>query len=96
MLSLMETKEALENIIHDLQNNAFELSDHVLTRMSERRLSIQDIFALIKGEGIKTPVWNEQHQSWNFTGRAFANELFTIACVYESNTLIVTIFWEAL
>ena len=53
MLSLMETKEALENIIHDLQNNAFELSDHVLTRMSERRFSIQDIFALIKEKGLR-------------------------------------------
>jgi len=37
----------------------------------------------------------DQHEFWNFSGRGFTEDIFTIACTYEENgTLIVTVFWE--
>jgi len=91
----VETKEALAQIIEDLKNNHFEHSIHALERMAERSLSVMDILALIEGEALKNPQWNNEHQSWNFTGTGFTDEPFTIACAYEEDgTLIVTVFWE--
>ena len=78
----METKEALEQIITDLKNNAFDISEHAIIRMNQRNLSVRDIIALVRGDGLKKPLWNGKHNSWNFTGRGFADELFTIACTY--------------
>ncbi len=90
----MSSKEALDKIIRDLKENRFEISSHALERMAQRSLVVIDIIALIEGEGPKNPEWNEKHGSWNFTGKGFAGELFTIACVYENGTLIVTVFWR--
>lgn len=90
----METKDALPIVIDDLRNNRFEVSIHAIQRMTERSLQIVDILALIEGGALENPIWNEQHASWNFTGTGFVGELFTIACIYEQNTLIVTVYWD--
>lgn len=91
----MRTKDALEEIKEDLKNNQFELDVHALQRMSERSITVQDILALINSAAINRPKWNSKHNSWNFTGKGFSSEDFTIACVYKKDgTLIVTVFWE--
>ena len=91
----MGNKEALEQIISDLENNKFDISEHAFERMAQRNLAATDIIALIEDGSLKNPEWNEQHESWNFTGCGFTGEPFTIACAYEDDgTLIVTVFWE--
>lgn len=86
--------EDLEKIIEGLQNYTFEISLHALSRMDERNIAMMDIQVLIASDAIKRPQWNEKHQSWNFTGPSFNGNLFTISCVFEDDTLIVTVFWE--
>lgn len=72
----------------------FELSIHALERMTERNISAKDIQALVNSDAIDSPEWNEKHESWNFTGKGFTADDFTIACTYEDGTLIVTVFWD--
>lgn len=91
----MDTKSSLKQIISDLKSNDFYISAHALERMSERGLASIDIIALIESEGLDDPVWNKQHESWNFSGKGFTDSIFTIACTYETDgTLIVTVFWR--
>jgi hypothetical protein len=79
----------------DLKSNRFEISAHALERMAQRNLSAIDIITLIEGRSLESPEWNERHGSWNFSGHAFTEDIFTIACAYEEDgTLIVTVFWE--
>jgi len=91
----MENRDALDQIIRDLENNKFEISVHALERMAQRSLAAIDIIALIESGCLDNPKWNEVHESWNFTGNGFSEEPFTIACAYEDDgTLIITVFWE--
>ena len=88
-------KSSLKQIVSDLKNSNFHISEHALERMSERGLASIDIIGLIEGEGLDNPVWNNQHESWNFSGQGFTDSIFTIACIYETDgTLIVTVFWR--
>lgn len=91
----MRTKDALEEIKEDLKDNLFEIDAHALQRMSERSITVKDILALINSSAINRPTWSSKHSSWNFTGKGFTSEEFTIACVYKKDgTLVVTVFWD--
>lgn len=91
----MGNKDILDQIVSDLKSSRFKISVHALERMALRDLAAIDIVALIEGDGLNNPRWNEIHESWNFTGYGFTEKPFTIACTYEDDgTLIVTVFWE--
>jgi hypothetical protein len=91
----MGKKDDLKQIVSDLTSSRFEISIHALERMAERSLAAVDIIALIEDGSLERPTWNERHESWNFSGRGFTEDIFTIACTYEEDgTLIVTVFWE--
>ncbi len=91
----MDMKSSLNKIISDLKSNDFCISAHALERMSERGLTAIDIIALVESNSLDSPVWNKQHESWNFSGKGFTDSIFTIACKYETDgSLIVTVFWR--
>ncbi len=91
----MGKRDDLNQIVSDLTSSRFEISIHALERMAQRNLAAVDIIVLIKDGSLENPVWNERHGSWNFSGRGFTEDIFTIACTYEEDaTLIVTVFWE--
>ncbi|MDC1175350.1 DUF4258 domain-containing protein [Bacteriovoracaceae bacterium] len=89
----MNKDDELNKIIEDLSSNTFEYSDHALIRMSERGISPTSVLHLIQ-KGLNNYYWNEKHKSWNFTGQGLVPEDFTISCIYEDGTLVVTLFWE--
>lgn len=83
----------LFEIRKDLLSNNFEISIHAYIRMAERNITAVDILFLVK-TGLKDFLWNEDHETWNFTGPSFDGRKFTIACAYNDfNTLIVTVYW---
>lgn len=90
----MKKDESLKKIIADLKENTFEISVHGYQRMSERSISVEQILSLINSPAIDNYWWSNKHESWNFTGKGLARDEFTIACVYEEETLIVTVFWD--
>ncbi len=84
-----ELKSDIEFIVRDLKRNDFELTGHARKRMQERCVSRGDI---VNVSQTFRKIEKQDSGKIKIMGLDRSGDDLTIICVYESGTLIVTVY----
>ena len=80
---------SVQNILEDLKLNRFSITDHAYLRMSQRHV----IRADIRSGGQTCMDWEVQANGrFKITGTDTEGDELTVVCVYDGETLVVTLF----
>ncbi|MBF0314911.1 MAG: DUF4258 domain-containing protein [Oligoflexia bacterium] len=79
-------------IRRDLRRGHFKLTIHARERMDDRSIFEGDIINV--GLSCFDQFYSKKHESYNFTGYALDERVVTVACDYDNETLIITMFLE--
>mgnify|MGYP001610868729 CR=1 FL=1 len=80
---------SIQNILDDLKNGSFKITQHGYLRMSERGVIFQDI------ESVGTTCTNWKQQSdgkFKVVGKDTVGDELTVICAYNGETLVITLF----
>ena len=80
---------SIQHVLDDLRLNRFAITSHAVQRMSERGVMRKDI----RSVGDSCSSWAVQANGrFKIKGRDSEGDDLTVICVYDGETLVVTLF----